>query len=132
MLLYLQQVPLDLSRQGNHFDPAIFPVEASEWLQANPQQGNVFNHFTWGGYLLHSHWPEYRVFIDGQTDFYGEKLTREYDVIISAGAGWQDLLESYDVSWAILPADSRLACAMQDAGWESLYNDPTAAILRRR
>ncbi|MFT3895647.1 MAG: hypothetical protein QM730_28835 [Anaerolineales bacterium] len=62
----------------NVFKPEIFPVEAANWLSNNPPKGKMFNYFTWGGYLLYRLWPEQQVFIDGQTDFYGETLSREY------------------------------------------------------
>lgn len=125
-------VKLDANQLGNQFDPSIFPVRAVDWLQANPQQGNVFNDFTWGGYLLYREWPKVNVFIDGQTDFYGEALTREYEQIISVSSGWEKIFERYDVRWIIIPANSGLSHALQTAyGWRILYSDNTAAILRK-
>ena len=70
---------LDSAQVGNQFDTHVFPVQAVDWLKTNPQSGNVFNYFPWGGYLLYRDWPQTRVFIDGQTDFYGEALTRDYE-----------------------------------------------------
>ena len=40
-------------------------------------KGRIFNDFIWGGYLL-KEWPEQKVFLDGQTDFYGEDLARQH------------------------------------------------------
>ncbi|MGE5249375.1 MAG: hypothetical protein ACM3QS_04095 [Bacteroidota bacterium] len=120
----------DFASRGNSFDPAIFPVQAVDWLQEHPQQGSGFNYFTWGGYLLYRRWPEQQVFIDGQTDFYGEALTREYETVITAASGWDAVLKKYQVSWAIIPAGSMLALELKTAGWKSLYEDGTAVILR--
>ena len=78
---------LDFAQTGNRFDPDVFPVAAVDWLEENPQQGEMFNYFPWGGYLLYREWPERRVFIDGQTDFYGADLTREYERGLT-GSGW--------------------------------------------
>ncbi len=78
---------------ANQFDANIFPVKAVNWLLIHPQKGEMFNHFTWGGYLLYRMWPEETVFIDGQTDFYGETLTREYSQVITLQNGWKDTLE---------------------------------------
>lgn len=124
-------VPLDTARQGNQYDPQAFPVDAITWLQANPQHGNMFNHFTWGGYILYKSWPEFQVFIDGQTDFYGEALTREYEDVISLSNGWRTILEKYDVDWAIIPTDSQLAEALIEQGWDVLYKDKTAVVLKK-
>ncbi|MBI5944337.1 MAG: hypothetical protein HY864_08215 [Chloroflexi bacterium] len=114
------------------FDPSIFPVHAVNWLEENPQDGNVFNYFTWGGYLLYREWPKVNVFIDGQTDFYGEALTREYERVISVSSGWETIFEKYDIKWVIIPRDSALANTLQtEHGWRILYSDNTAAILRK-
>jgi len=131
LLLYTQNVPLDITQRGNAFNPAVFPVQAVEWLEANPQEGPVFNYFTWGGYLLYRGWPGQTVFIDGQTDFYGEALTREYETAISAAPGWKGVLDKYGVRWAILPPQEGLSLALEDEGWQTLYRDETAVILAR-
>jgi hypothetical protein len=80
---------LDYDQQGNRYDPAVFPVEAVDWLEQHPPEGNGFNYFIWGGYLLYRSWPERTVFIDGQTDFYGEALTRQYVQVITLTGDWE-------------------------------------------
>jgi hypothetical protein len=125
-------VPLDFAQQGNRFDPQVFPVEAASWLADNPQKGEMFNYFPWGGYLLDRGWPQARGFIDGQTDFYGEAFTRQYEQVISVSPGWQDVLAQYHVSWAILPPGEQLAKQLQDdPGWQAVYTDKTAVIFTR-
>jgi hypothetical protein len=114
----------------NTFDASVFPVNAVNWLESHPQDGNVFNHFPWGGYLLYRQWPERLVFIDGQTDFYGEALTREYEQIISTSQGWETILDKNKIRWVIIPFKSNLANVLIGKGWEALYQDETAIILR--
>jgi hypothetical protein len=113
----------------NRFDPAFFPVEAVAWLQQNPPKGNVFNAFDWGGYLLFNLWPEQRVFIDSQTDVYGEEFTRKYEQVILMNDGWQGVLDDYKVSWVIIPQDWPLADGLTAEGWREVYRDETAVIL---
>ena len=121
-----------IPNSANQFSPKVFPVEAVNWLQTHPQEGEMFNHFSWGGYLLYRMWPEKKVFIDGQTDFYGEALTREYAEVINLENGWKDTLQKYNVSWAILPANQPLERALQDnLKWIVLYQDDTAVILHK-
>ncbi len=115
----------------NRFDPAYFPVDAVNWLKANPQPGNMFNNFDWGGYLIFNLWPEKKVFIDGQTDVYGEALTRKYEQIITLKSDWENILPEYDVRWAIIPPNWPLSDALRKAGWRELYRDKTAAIFGR-
>ncbi len=112
----------------NQFNPHIFPVDAVQWLEDNPQTGNMFNEFNWGGYLLHRLWPHHLVFMDSQTDFYGESLTRDYSQIINARNGWEARMEEYKIDWVVITNDSPLATALD---WDVLYQDETATILRR-
>lgn len=120
---------LDFQNQGNTFSDEIFPVEAVNWLEDHPQTGNGFNYFPWGGYLLYRLWPGNLVFIDGQTDFYGEDLTRQYEQVITMQPGWQQIFINYEIEWVIMPADSPLATYMaENKDWETVYLDQTTKI----
>ena len=130
VLLMIAFPPIPMT--ANQFDAGVFPVKAVNWLETHPQEGEMFNHFSWGGYLLYRMWPEKRVFIDGQTDFYGEALTREYAQVTTLENGWKDTLNKYNVSWAILPANQPLERALTDElNWIVAYQDPTAVILHK-
>jgi hypothetical protein len=114
---------------GNNFSSNVFPVEAVDWILEQPEQGRVFNYFPWGGYLLYRAWPRQRVFIDGQTDFYGEDLTRKYERVITLGDGWEDILAEYHVDWVIMPTESDLSKELVDhPKWERQYLDQTASV----
>lgn len=114
------------------FASETFPVQAMDWLEIHPQEGNVFNYFPWGGYILYRAFPEVRVFIDGQTDFYGEALTRQYEQVITLSEGWQEVLAEYKVQWVLMPASSALVRTLEsDSTWQALYRDDVAVILRR-
>jgi hypothetical protein len=95
------------------------------------QPGDMFNEFNWGGYLLYRLWPEQKVFLDSQTDFYGEKLVKEYERILTAQGDWQALLDTYSVKWVILPHTAPLLPALQNENWQTLYSDQIATILKR-
>lgn len=118
-----------MQNPANDFSPRAFPVNAANWLEANPQEGRMFNFFTWGGYLLHRLWPEQQVFIDGQTDFYGEALSREYVQVESLEAGWEGILAKYAVGWVITQSGQPLTDALLENGWAVVYQDDTAIIL---
>ena len=115
-------------RNYNRFDPALFPVNAVEWLKDHPQQGRMFNAFDWGGYILFHLWPDQQVFIESQTDTSGE-LTRLYESVITLEPGWEDILSNHNVRWAILPLDWQLTVALKESGWVVAYEDATAVIL---
>ncbi len=116
----------------NQYDATQFPVQAVNWALNNPQDGNMFNDFKWGGYILYRLWPRQTVFIDGQTDFYGEALTREYERVITLSANWEDVLKKYNIKWILIPQGSPLANhLMKSNRWKILYQDETAVILRK-
>jgi hypothetical protein len=123
-----------LAQKGTlmQFNRNVFPVQAVDWLEANPQSGLMFNEFNWGGYLLYRLWPEQKVFLDSQTDFYGEALVKEYEQAITASPGWDEVLHRYNVTWVIIPRTTRLASALQNShDWEMLYQDPITIILKK-
>jgi len=115
------------------FNPQVFPVQAVDWIESNPIEGRMFNDFNWGGYLLYRLWPQHRVFLDSQSDFYGEPLMREYEIISIARGNLKDLFVKYHIMWAIIPFNSPLAKALAtDSDWKSVYQDSVAIIFIRR
>jgi hypothetical protein len=130
-LLLHRGVRLDPQGRGNNFDSRFFPVQAVDWLEAHPQSGHLLNEFDWGGYLLLRLWPPQQIFMDGHTHIYGESLTREYERVIAVAPGWEEVLEKYDITWAILRSGSPTAEQLSAQGWSELYRDETAVILRR-
>lgn len=126
-------VRFDKQRIGNNFDPQIFPVEAVNWLEDHPQSGEVFNYYTWGGYLLYRDQSAYKVFIDGKIDFYGEELASEYLRVIYTEPGWESILDEHGVDWALLPVEEKAAQLLAaSADWTVVYQDATALIVHRK
>jgi len=121
------------ARSINRFDDAVFPVAAADWVESTQPEGRMFNYFPWGGYLLYRLWPDYPVFIDGQTDFYGESLTREYEKVITASEGWESTLDGYQVDWIIVPPQERLADTLRSQPeWQTAYDDAVAVVFTRK
>jgi hypothetical protein len=131
LLMSLSWSPLaDRQLIPAYWRPDIFPVEATAKARAAGLQGRIYNDFIWGGYLL-QHWPEQKVFIDGQTDFYGDDLMRQYGEIASLQPGWRDHLRRWDVDLALIPTRSTLAHQLvREPGWSLWHCDSTAALLR--
>jgi len=130
--LLLSKAGLDRGAEGTFaFDPGKFPVAAVAELRDSgfAPPGPVYNEFIWGGYLLYA-WPEVPVFIDGQTDFYGESLTREYRDIRFIQPGWLDRLRERRIAWVIIPPEAPLASALELLdSWKVVYADDTAVVL---
>lgn len=113
--------------------PEVFPVQAVDWIQANTPTGRMFNDFNWGGYLLYRLWPAHKVFIDSQSDFYGEPFVRQYAAVMDASADWSELFDQYRVDWIIVSPTTPLATlAHMNATWYVAYQDSTAIVFRRK
>jgi hypothetical protein len=92
----------------------------------------MFNEFNWGGYLLYRLWPEQKVFIDSQSDFYGESLTREAASIEEGEPGWESALSGFEIDRIVVPRTAGLVpAALASHHWALAYEDAIAAILVR-
>ncbi len=117
----------------DRFKETAFPVKLAERARAAGVSGPMFNQFTWGGYLLYA-WPEQRVFIDGGTDHYGERLFNQYIQVWNLDPGWRDVLRHWNVEWVLVDPRSRLAAQLvrePDPGWGVWGCDSVAVLLER-
>ena len=113
------------------FELETFPVRAVAALDELSVHGNVFNEMPWGGYLLYTR-PDIPVFIDGQTDFYGEDLSRDYLRIRHLSPGGLELLDEYDVGWVLIPPTVPLSQGLSlDSRWRLEYEDAVALVYAR-
>ena len=101
----------------DHFDPMAFPVRVVERARAAGLQGRMYNDFVWGGFILYA-WPEQKVFIDGQSDFYGVPLNQLYLSIRQEEPGWERRLDSLGVDMVLTPGSTPLAWTLGSSpGW---------------
>jgi len=61
-----------------------YPYKAVAFLKENHIEGNFFNDFNSGAYLVGNVFPQIKVFIDGRTEVYGGKFFRKYNEL------WKD------------------------------------------
>jgi hypothetical protein len=132
LLLTVSASPLSrLQVIPGSWNPTVFPVVAAEKGRKAGLDGRIYNEFIWGGYLL-KEWPEQKVFIDGQTDFYGEDLMREYIRIGTLYPGWRDMMSRWDIQLVLVPTRSPLAHELiREPEWSIFHCDSTAVLLQR-
>jgi len=111
-----------------------FPAAAVNFLQQRHPPGPILNHYNWGGYFIWKIYPEYRVFVDGRADLYGDSFLNELaSVYYLTGASWQGPLEKWSIPTVVLPPDAPLVTALRgQAGWHEIYADRQAVVLTRR
>jgi hypothetical protein len=109
-----------------------FPQKAVAYLRASHGPSRIFVYYDWGGYAIWNLYPEYRVFLDGRADLYGDDLLRQFKTAVQLRSGWRGVLDGWKVETVLLPPSSGLAQALLlDAHWKAAYSDSKAIILTR-
>lgn len=109
----------------------LFPVQALPYLQHFHPQGNVFNDFMWGGYLI---WNvrQVPVFIDSRVDVF-ERNGMLADYLHAARI--QDslqILDKYSIRYVLFSNHVPLTYLLQHTpGWKVDYQDNTTILFER-
>lgn len=114
-------------------DRSFYPVAAAEFLRAHFHSGNIAVPFFWGGYVLWSLGPDFRVSVDGRNisvyePEYFERAARGYKE-----ANLSDFLASTTpADFILIERDSPMCAVVVDDGrWRQLYSDGTAVLFVR-
>jgi hypothetical protein len=109
------------------------PVSAVSFLSASRFPGPLFNNYNWGGYIIWRLYPEYRVYIDGRADLYGDQLMDQFaSTYHISNASWRLALDQWGIQTVILPPDAPMISALRlRPDWKLVYGDSQAIILRR-
>jgi hypothetical protein len=111
------------------FDAKTFPVKALASL-GDAAHNRIFTYDQWGDFLIYMH-PHNRVFIDGRSDFYGQKFEEKYLDISGVNFKWQQYLNEYGVDTVLLPTSAPLSGALKESSrWHVVYDDGDAIIFR--
>lgn len=109
-----------------------YPVDAVSFLKNNPQEGNMFNAYRWGGYLV---WelPEAKTFIDGRMSGWRGDAFSDYLKISKISKDTFPLLDKWNVSWVFIEKESSLAILLEKSPfWEKIYEDEIAVIFKKK
>jgi hypothetical protein len=108
------------------------PVAAVEFLKSQHLPGPIYNSYGWGGYLIYQLYPEYRVYIDGRADVYGDAFFTEAMKVYDGVGNWKEMLDRYGIQTVIIDPDVALSTALRnDNEWSNVYEDDQAVIFRR-
>jgi hypothetical protein len=124
---------------GSALAPAHFPERGLAFVRALPPelrpQGNVFNEFGYGGFLVFHLWPEHRVYIDGRTDLvYPASFVERYVQCLRDGRAFGEEARDRGIEWVWLdnvPIDGgRLHFDLQP-GWTLVHASRRSLIYVR-
>jgi hypothetical protein len=105
------------------------PCDLIDHLKKNRMEGNMFNFYDWGGFLI---WqlPEYKVFIDGRVP--GNDLYLDYRKVTNLQSGWREVIKKYNIKWILMPNnDKTFELINTQFGWVREYADKEAVIYRK-
>jgi hypothetical protein len=122
----------NLARNQDAREAEQFPQQAVMFLRASDQPRRILVYYDWGGYAIWKLYPQYRVFVDGRADLYGDDLLHQFEAAVLLRSGWRDILDSWKVGAILVPPSSALAQALLvDPNWQPAFSDPKAIILIR-
>jgi hypothetical protein len=109
-----------------------FPAAAVDFILTHRPPQPIYNEYTWGGYLIWKLYPDYRVYIDGRADVYGDRLVEEWLEIHDGNTNWRQSLQDHGIRTVLVKPDAALASLLrQDNGWRKVFEDRQAVIFVR-
>jgi hypothetical protein len=109
-----------------------YPQAAVNFLDSKKLPGPIYNRYGWGGYLIRRLHGEYRVYIDGRADVYGDKFMYEAFNTYDGGNGWGESLDRFAIRTVLIAPDVPLASLLRsDEQWQKVYEDQQAVIFTR-
>ena len=133
---------LESLKSGQWVDDHKFPVKAADYIEQNNLEGNMYNFFDYGGYLIWRLAPERKVFIDGRTL---DSVLYEQSMIIDKALVerqtgmpvWKYLLNERHIEYVVISCLKRnrsfplCQTLFMDRDWLPVYSDETSAIFVR-
>lgn len=117
------------------FDRAVSlqtPTGAARHLGENPVQGQIFNTYEFGDYLMWSN-PGLPVFVAGHAHLVPTEVWTDYVAAIR-GNGWETIFERYGVEAVVLDRPGRQSFIdrlSEEPDWNLTYEDRNSAVFRR-
>ena len=111
-----------------------YPQAAVNFLVEKQLPGPIYNRYGWGGYLIRRLYPNpnYRVYIDGRADVYGDSFTVESVRTYDGHPEWRKPLERLGVRTVIISPNAPLSSLLrEDEQWTKVYEDKQAVIFTR-
>lgn len=112
------------------------PIDAVDYLRRNPPQGQVFNTYEWGDYLLWAGPEEIQVFVASHAHLVPEEVWRDYLQIAAASGNWQRRLDEYGVNTVVVDRRHRRNLIRRldemTETWERKYSNNISAVFVRK
>jgi hypothetical protein len=124
------------TRLGIGFDPVIFPVAATSFVERAKPAGRMWNFWPFGGYLAWRLGPEREVLVDGRNTLAHDRtLVERANASITEPAAFEALVDQYEIEWAITRASTAEPTSgggvARSKRFVMVYLDDVAAVYAR-
>jgi hypothetical protein len=111
------------------------PLGAVRHLARNRPQGQIFNTYEFGDYLLWAGPKDIQVFVASHAHLVPREVWRHYMQVISVSSGWEEILANYGVNTVVLDQAGRgplIRRLKQKDEWRIGHEDEHSIVFVRR
>jgi hypothetical protein len=112
-----------------------YPRVAISYLSDHHLPANVLNDYTFGGYMIWCLYPDYKVYVDGRADLYGDDFLAKYVEIYNGESDPAPFLDQNSINTVVIAPGTGLATIMRmltvRSDWRLEYEDNHAVIFVR-
>jgi len=109
-----------------------FPVAAVEFIKSHNVPQPIYNEYHWGGYLIWKLHPQYRVYIDGRADVYGDAFIEEFFTVHDGERSWRTVLDKHGIRTVLVEPNTAIASLLrEDPAWQKVFEDQQAVLFIR-
>jgi hypothetical protein len=108
------------------------PAAALDFIRESNLQGNVLNHYGFGGFLINA---GIKTFIDGRGELYGGDFIKRYvDIVNARGTRpLEETLDEFRIDWTLLQKNQAANNILAHLpNWKRVYGDDIATIFVRQ
>ncbi len=112
------------------------PLEAAKYLKQHPPQGQIYNTFDWGDYLLWAGPENLQVFAASHVHLIPEEVWEHYNAVSHGSSSWQAIMDRYSVNTIVLRPSRHPALVdrikQETEKWKTAYESNTTIIFERK
>jgi hypothetical protein len=114
------------------FPEEMFPVKMIHAHEAEIFSTRVLTTDQWADYLIYLN-PQYKVFVDGRSDFYGPEIGDEFLHVTSGQPEWRNTMQKYGFNLVLLPKETPLVQLLRtQPEWRVADDDGKHILLARK
>lgn len=127
LLVSVAALAIAVGLAGAKVDESGYPRAA---LGALPSGPGVLNLYNWGGWLIYAK-PDTPVFIDGRLFPYVPDVFNDYQTVVNARPGWEDVVARRGITTIFVSPRDAIAVRAVERGWRVAYQDALAVVLSK-